>query len=174
MAKSSQPKSSQPKTESVPPLAAADVGPGFTATFLYYFTSATLLATLVATKGLNLSLASGLPQQLGLVVGLAAGAAGGYFNRTVALSIAAPNTARTRAKVEAALSDMGYSLDAPNPAISEPATGEASSPLSVYVRSPLRRLLSGRIYIQQDGNQLTMASRAGHMRQLQRRLSELS
>lgn len=159
-------KSSRVKAESAPPLEAEGVGPGFTATFLYYFTSATLLATLVATKGLALSLGTGLPQQLGLGVGLAAGAVGGYFNRTVALSMAAPNTARTRAKVESALSEMGYSLDE-----SEPPADGAGAPLNVYVRSPLRRLLSGRIYIQQDGNQLTVASRAGHIRQLQRRLN---
>lgn len=157
-----------PPTESAPPhqasetLQAADVGPGAIATFLYYFTSTTLLTSFVAFKGLNLSFATGLPQQLGLLAGLVAGGLGAYFNRTIAITIAAPNSDRTLSEVEAVLQDMGYSL-------SETVEDEAMV-VRVYQRQPLRQLLSGQIYLQQQADQLTVASRAGQVRQLQRRL----
>lgn len=157
------PAAAKPPTETLAD--ASDFGPGFTATFLYYFASASILTALVATRGLNVSMATGLPQQLGVIVGLLAGWAGGYFNRTVALSIAAPNR-RALAQVEAALNEMGYHL---SEAESPQDEGE---PVRVYVRSPLRQLLSGRVYLQQEGKSLTVASRAVHLRNLQRRLSD--
>ncbi|MEO0409024.1 MAG: hypothetical protein AAF289_16900 [Cyanobacteria bacterium P01_A01_bin.135] len=144
-------------------LQAADVGPGAIATFLYYFTSTTLLASFVAFKGLNLSFATGQPQVLGLLAGLLAGGLGAYFNRTVATAIATPNSDRTLVEVEAVLEDLGYSLG-------ETVTDEAMV-VRIYQRSPLRQLLSGQIYLQQQSQQLIIASRAGQVRQLQRRLN---
>ncbi len=166
-------KSPRFETKSTAPttLEATDVGPGFTATFLYYFTSATLLATLVAARGLNLSFGTGLPQQLGLAVGLVAGGLGGYFNRTAAISISAPPGSASLAQVNGVLDEMGYHLDE---ADSASVDVSLDSPLRVYVRSPLRQLLSGRVYVQQDDNQLTIASRAMHLRDLQRRLARSS
>ncbi|MGF1538585.1 MAG: hypothetical protein ACFB4J_19155 [Elainellaceae cyanobacterium] len=143
---------------------ASDFGPGFTATFLYYFTSAAILTALVAARGLNVSLASGVPQQLGLIVGLLAGWAGGYFNRTVELSVVLPKR-RALGQVEEALGEMGYGL-------AESAQWDEGNPVRIYQRSPLRQLLSGRIYLQQADSQITVAGRAGHLRDLRRRLSE--
>jgi len=152
-------------------LQASDVGPGAFATFLYYFTSTTILAALVAVRGLDMSVTTGVPQRLGLMVGLLAGGLGIYFNRTATISIAAPNGDRTLGEVEAALAEIGYRLDQAELELSSEATGSSEIPLRVYQRAALGRLLSGRVYIQQMENQLIIASRAVHLRQLQRQLN---
>ena len=142
-------------------LQAADVGPGAVPTFLYYFTSATLLTSFVALKGLNLSFATGGPQQLGLLGGLLAGGIGAYFNRTVAIALAAPESGQARTGVEAVLADMGYHLSE--------TVDDDGMVVQVYERSALRQLLSGRIYLQRQ-DQCIVAGRAGQLRQLQRRM----
>ncbi|MGB3612160.1 MAG: hypothetical protein WBA10_00090 [Elainellaceae cyanobacterium] len=159
----------QPRTDPKPAdaaLKASDVGPGAFATFLYYFTSTTILSALVVVRGLDLSVTTGVPQRLGLMVGLLAGALGVYFNRTVTLEVAASNSDRTLAEIEAALSELGYSLDEAALA----AADDTDLPFRVYQRSALGKLLSGRVYVQQAKNQLIVASRAVHLRQLRRQL----
>jgi hypothetical protein len=133
-------------------------GPGFASTFLYYFVTTTLVATFVVSQGLGLKISSGYPSQIGLVIGIFAGLLGGYMNRTMSCSIAFDDKETFKNTLKEALDDMGYrhAYDDEN--------------VSVYVRSPIRQLLSGKIFVQFDEKDVTIASRSVHIKDLQRRL----
>jgi len=133
-------------------------GPGFAATFLYYFATTGVIFTLVAMQGLGLSTTSGLPQQLGIAGGVVAGLIGAYFNRTLTITVPFQNRKKFLATLETALNAMGY----------QQVTEEDDS--RVYQRSNLSKWLSGKIYVQLEKNQATIASRAVHIRQLQKGL----
>lgn len=133
-------------------------GPGFAATFLYYFAATGVIFTLVAMQGMGFSSASGLPQQLGLAGGLIAGLIGAYFNRTITIAIPFQNQKKFKATLEATLNAMGYQQ------VSE------EDDIRIYERSNLSRWLSGKIYVQLEKDQATIASRAVHIRQLQKGL----
>lgn len=133
-------------------------GPGFAATFLYYFATTGVIFTLVAIQGLGFSPASGLPQQLGIAGGVVAGVVGAYFNRTLTITAPFQNRKNFLATLETALNAMGYQQ------ISE------EDNTRVYERSNLSKWLSGKIYVQVEKNQATIASRAIHIRQLQKGL----
>ncbi|MEB3355872.1 MAG: hypothetical protein VKK04_04045 [Synechococcales bacterium] len=148
-------------TLSSEPADASPFGPGFWATFLYYFTSMALLSTLLAAKGLGLGVSTGIPQQLGLVAGLMAGGLGGYFNRTTAIALPISNQKTFLKTLNEALEAMGYY---PNPEL------DWEEGVRVYERSPLRKVFSGRVYVQLEAQRAIVASRAMHIRSLKRRL----
>jgi hypothetical protein len=133
-------------------------GPGFLPTFLYYFTGATIIFTLLAVKGLGLSLETGIPAQLGVVSGLIVGGVGTYLNQTTTFSIQFRDRKKFLKELKTSLNELGY----------EP-TSEVDG-IQIYERSSVRKLLSGRIYIQLEGNQATIAGRAASMRRLQKAL----
>ncbi len=133
-------------------------GPGFTSTFLYYFVTTTLLSTFIASQGLGMKISTGYPSQIGLVIGLLAGLLGGYMNRSVSFSVAFDDQETFKDTLNEALDAMGYghAYDDEN--------------ISVYVRSPIRQLLSGKIFVQFDEKDATISSRSVHIKDLQRRL----
>lgn len=133
-------------------------GPGFAATFLYYFASTGVIFTLVAMQSLGLSSTVGLPQQLGIAGGLVGGLVGAYFNRSRTIVVPFQNRKQFLATLEPALNAMGYQQVA------------QEGDLCTYERSNLSKWLSGKIYIQFEKNQATIASRALHIRQLQKML----
>ncbi|MGF1499909.1 MAG: hypothetical protein ACFB8W_24235 [Elainellaceae cyanobacterium] len=148
-------------TSSPEPADASPFGPGFFATFLYYFASMALLSTFVAIKGLGLGISTGIPQQLGLVAGVVAGVLGGYFNRTMAIALPIQNQTKFLNTLNQTLEAMDYH---PNPEL------DWEDGVRVYERSPLRKLFSGRVYVQIEAQQAIIASRAVHVRNLRRRL----
>lgn len=133
-------------------------GPGFAATFLYYFATTGIIFTLVAMQSMELSTASGVPQQLGIAGGVVAGLVGVYFNRSQTIAIPLQNQKQFLATLEPALNAMGYQQ-----------TSEADN-IRIYERSNLSKWLSGKIYVQLEKDQATIASRAIHIRQLQKGL----
>jgi hypothetical protein len=133
-------------------------GPGFTATFLYYFATTGVIFTLVAMQSMGLSPTSGLPQQLGIAGGLVAGLIGAYFNRSMTIAVPLSNQKKKLAPLETALRTMGYQQ------VSEEDT------VRVYERSNLSKWLSGKIYVQIEKDQATIAGRAVHIRRLQKEL----
>lgn len=133
-------------------------GPGFTATFLYYFVTTTLVATFVVSKGLGLPISSGYPSQIGLAIGLVAGLLGGYMNQSTSCSIAFDDPDTFKETLTSALDDMGYSHAYDDEGV------------SVYTRSPLRQLLSGKIFVKFETGEVTVTSRSVHIKDLQRRL----
>lgn len=131
-------------------------GPGFLPTFLYYFTSTAILITLIASKGMGFGMDTGLPQQLGLAGGVIAGGLGAYFNRTTTLSVQFRNRKTFFNELERTLKQLGYQR-----------TSEDEG-LYIYERSNLSKWLSGKIFVQMEGNSATIASRATNIRQLQK------
>lgn len=133
-------------------------GPGFSATFLYYFASTGVIFTLVAMQSMGLHSAAGLPQQLGIAGGVVGGLVGAYFNRSMTIVVPFQNQKQFLSTLEAALNSMGY--------------GQVSQEedVHVYERSNLSKWFSGKIYVQMEKQQATIASRAVHIRQLQKGL----
>ena len=136
-----------------------EYGPGFVSTFLYYFVMTALVGTFVAWKGLGLGISTGAPQQLGILVGLFAGALGGYVNRTVSFSVAFDNKDDFEKTLDEALDAMGYHHVRDN-----------DNGVSVYERSPVRQLLSGKVFVKFENGEATIASRSIHIWGLRRRL----
>ncbi len=130
-------------------------GPGFLATFLYYFSTTAILTTFVASQGLHLNVSTGIPQQFGLLTGLVAGLLGGYFNRTATLSASFKNRDKFLQELDQTLTEMGYQQIDP-----------IDENVLVYQRSGLRKLLSGKIFVQLEEGTAAIASRSRQVRSL--------
>ncbi|MEO0489246.1 MAG: hypothetical protein AAF215_23825 [Cyanobacteria bacterium P01_A01_bin.123] len=141
---------------------APSFGPGFFLTFLYYFSSTTLLASLVAAQSLHIPYGTGIPMQMGAAVGVFGGLLGGYLNRSATITVPFTSRKRFLPQLNATLTDMGYTktktLDDDN--------GE----IWVYQRSILRQLLSGKIYVQMSDKTATITSRIVHLRGIRKGL----
>ena len=133
-------------------------GPGFLPTFLYYFSGTALVSTLLAMRALDVSLNTGIPNQLGLIAGVFGGAVGAYFNRSVVLDVPFKHRKKFLKTLNVALAEMGYKLSSD--------TEDAI----VYQRSPLRQLLSGKVFVQITGQTATICSRSVHIKGLRKRL----
>ncbi|NJL40076.1 MAG: hypothetical protein HC899_27450 [Leptolyngbyaceae cyanobacterium SM1_4_3] len=133
-------------------------GPGFGATFLYYFTSTAILFTLVSSQALGVDMGSGIPQQVGLVGGLVAGLMGAYFNRTTTLSVTFKGKKAFLANLNTVLSQMGYQQKS------------EEDDLLVYERSALGRFLSGKVYVQIEPEKATIASRSLQLKRIQKQI----
>lgn len=141
-------------------LAVSDIskGPGFLPTFLYYFSGTALVTTLLAVKTLDISLNTGAPNQLGLIAGLFGGLLGAYFNRSVTLEVPFKSKKSFLNTLNASLAEMGY----------EPRLNIED--VVVYQRPSLRRLLSGRVFVQIADNAAIISSRSIHIKGLKKRL----
>lgn len=137
-------------------------GPGFASTFMYYFVATAFVTTFMASRALSITISTGLPQQLGLVVGLFAGGLGGYFNRTIEFSMTAAKPAKMMKELEGKLADMGYKKVETSKGLDDDVT--------VYERSAIGRLVSGKVYVVLEDGSVTIASRAVHIRRLRKLL----
>lgn len=131
-------------------------GPGFLPTFLYYFATTAIVFTLVVAKGTGAGMDTGLPQQVGAIGGVVAGLIGAYFNQTKTISVKFQNQKTFLKQLEQALNQMGYQQVAEEDGI------------RIYERLNLAKWLSGKIYVQLEQNTATIASRATHIRGLQK------
>ncbi|MBD1910105.1 MULTISPECIES: hypothetical protein [unclassified Leptolyngbya] len=130
-------------------------GPGTAATFLYYFTSTAVVFTLIAAKALGAGI-DGVPQQVGLLGGLLGGLVGAYFNRTITFTVETNGKDAASKKLMQALKAMGYEKKSD-------ADG-----IALYERSGPSKLLSGKVFVHQEGKNATIASRAIHVKALKR------
>ncbi len=135
-------------------------GPGLVATFLYYFTSAAVAVSFVVARSTGLGLETGIPQQFGAISGLVAGAIGVYFNRTAQFSLSVQSQKKWLSRVESALAPYGYQL-----VLTE-------DNLRVYEREGWSKWFSGRIFVQIEGSEVTIASRAATVRALKQIILE--
>lgn len=129
-------------------------GPGLAATFLYYFTSTAVVLTLVASESSGLSVNTGIPQQIGALGGLIAGVLGTYFNRTLSFSVPVESRKKFLNQLESTLTGMGY----------QKVSDEEG--VQTYQRSDWSKWFSGRIFVQMEDQQATIASRAITVRSL--------
>jgi hypothetical protein len=130
-------------------------GPSFLTTFIYYFATTALILTLVISQSTGLAIASGIPQQVGAIGGVLVGLVGIYFNRSVMVTAHFSDRKKFLTELEAILTTMDYKL----------LTEEED--IRVYERSGFRKWLSGRVFVQLEKQQATIATRAVHMRCLE-------
>lgn len=83
------------------------MGPGWVPTFLYYFVCTTLIVSFVAEQGTE-AIQMGNPYPIGIFCGLVAGSLGAYFNSHITISLPIKNRGAFLAKLNAALTEMGY------------------------------------------------------------------
>lgn len=149
-----------------------EFGPGFFATFLYYFTSAAVAISFVVARSTGLGLETGIPEQFAAVGGLIAGAIGVYFNRTAQFSLSVRGRKKFLNELDSTLAQYGYqqAADISDEEISEKDSAEKDAPnsLRIYERSGLSKWLSGRIFVQIEEAQVTLSSRAATIRALKR------
>lgn len=131
-------------------------GPGIAATFLYYFTSTAVVITFVASRAIGLGIDTGVPQQVGALGGLLAGILGTYFNRTTSFTVPVQSQKKFWNELESTLSQLGYQQVAEEEGI------------RTYQRSSFSKWFSGRIFVQLEQQQATIASRAITIRQLKK------
>lgn len=131
-----------------------EFGPGVAVTFLYYFTSTAVVLAFVVSQALDISVSTGIPQQFGAIGGLVAGLLGSYFNRTVSFTVSIKGQKQFLNRLESTLNEMGYQQ------ISD------EEGVRIYERSSLSKWFSGRIFVQTEGDQATIASRAIAVRSL--------
>lgn len=133
-------------------------GPGFLSTFLYYFTATAVITIFAASKAFSLGVYTGLPQQLGLVLGIMGGLAGGYFNRTVDFSVPFKNRNEFLSNLDRTMTALGY----------EKTSQEED--LLIYQRIAMARFLSGKVFVQLEPKQATVASRLIQVRKLRKQI----
>ncbi len=146
-----------------------EFGPGAAATFLYYFASTAVAITFVMSRSTGLGVGTGLPEQVGAVGGLVAGLLGLYFNRTAQFSLPLQGRKKFLNELDTVLAQYGYQ-PVPSDQL-EQLTAETSGSLRVYERSGASKWLSGRIFVQVEDQQVTLASRAGTVRALKKILA---
>jgi hypothetical protein len=134
-------------------------GPGLVATFLYYFSSTAVVLTFVTIQSTGLNLATGIPQQVGGLGGLIAGVLGTYFNRTLSFSVPVEGRKKFLNQLESTLTGMGYEKIADEEGV------------QTYQRSSFSKWFSGRIFVQVEDQQATIASRAITVRNLKKVLT---
>lgn len=137
-------------------------GPGATSTFLYYFSTTSLVVSIAASRALHVGWGTSAPQQIGLLGGLLAGGLGAYFNRTTSFTIPLKTKGDRGAflsRLVDTMSQLGYQQK------------EQDGELYVYERQNLGKYLSGKVFVMLEAEQATIASRAIQVRQVQSALS---
>lgn len=149
-----------------------DFGPGVAVTFLYYFSSTAVVIAFVVSRALDISVSTGIPQQFGALGGLIAGGLGAYFNRTVRFELPIKSEKQFFNRLEPILTNLGYQpIEAGEAETEEAEDAEPVAGLRVYERTSLSKWFSGRIFVQVEGQQATIASRAVVIRTLKQVLT---
>jgi len=138
-------------------------GPGFFTTFAYYFGLTAILGCVAASRAMGLPYNHPASVQAGLLLGLFAGGAGVLFNRSVALELPLPKNARERTALQQQLSQALEQL------FFEALDVEREDGVEVYQR-PTGAWLSGRLYVQQDAEQVRIVGRSSVMKKLKAKL----
>jgi hypothetical protein len=147
-----------PETTDDRPSLILPTGPGFALTSLYYFSGSVLVALVLATKTFGIGV-TGVSGELALAVGAVGGLLGGFYNHTMTMEVPFTNRKTFLRSLEATLEELGYTL------------ATESDGVRVYQRNTIRQLFSGKIYLQCQDGVATLASRAIHIRTLQKRIS---
>ena len=138
-------------------------GPGVFTTFAYYFGLTAILGCVAASRAMGMPYSHPSAVQAGLLLGMFAGVAGVLFNRSVTLELPLPKKARERTalqqEVEQVLGQLFF----------ETVEVEREDKVEVY-QKPSGAWLSGRLYVQQDAEQLRIIGRANVMKKLEAKL----
>jgi len=137
-------------------------GPGLWSTFLYYFTSSSLIAVFAITQGLHTESDPSLhfyPYIGGLVFGLLAGSTGAYFNRHISITINSKKPHRLEQHLINQLIQNSYQL-----------VGELEG-FTIYQRPNLSGVFSGKLFYQLNENNVIISGRATQVKALRNYLN---
>ncbi|MGB0562765.1 MAG: hypothetical protein ACPGVO_13325 [Spirulinaceae cyanobacterium] len=135
-------------------------GPGLLLTFLYYFSTATLIADLALSQQFKLGVNDRATLQLSLFVGIATGLVGLYMNRSRTLNFTVGNQRRFTSQLETALAEMGF------------GNKEDGEDYTIYSQSGWQRWFGGKILVKIERQAVTITSRADNIRQLEPRMKK--
>ncbi len=138
-------------------------GPGVFTTFAYYFGLTAILGGVAASRAMGLPYNHPTSVQAGLLLGLFAGGVGVMLNRSVALELPLPKKARERTAFQQQLTQALEQL------FFETLEVEREDRVEVYQR-PTGAWLSGRLYVQQEAEQVRIVGRASIMKKLKAKL----
>lgn len=134
-------------------------GPGFVATFLFYFVGTTFIATFVLSQGAGLEEISN-PYQVVILFGLTVGLASAYFNSHQTLTLPIKNRGAFLKKLKETLKQLGYE-----------ESGQLEE-VTIYTRPIPSSFFSGKLYVQIEKDAATISGRANKIRLLQKRIEQ--
>jgi hypothetical protein len=138
-------------------------GPGIFTTFAYYFGLSSFLGCFAAASAMGVPYNHPVAVQAGLLLGLFAGGAGTMLNRSLALELPMPQKAMDRTAFQQRFSQVLMDLSF------ELVEGKREDAVEIY-RRPTGAWLSGRIYVQQDQQQIRVVGRANLIQKLEAKL----
>lgn len=136
------------------------IGPGASFTFLYYFVTAGVIASLFTARLYGISLTAPLPEAAGLAGGAIAGLLGVFFNRSRSLEIAFTSKRKFRQQLNDLMAGMGYTLD------------ETHGTVERYQKPNASRWFAGDILVQQKDKSAVFVSRASNIRTVAKNLEQ--
>jgi hypothetical protein len=137
-------------------------GPGVIPTFLYYFTSTTLIVVFVISRGLDPTeqfAISNNPFPIGIVLGVVAGGLGAYFNRYESVEVPIKNRGADLKLLTETLATLGYT------------EAEKIDPVTVYERPFPRNIFAGKLLIRINENSVEVSGRANRIRAFRKMIS---
>lgn len=135
-------------------------GPGFAVTFLYYFSTTTLIVTFLVAQETHVNFLAPANFQMGIVTGTLVGLVAAYFNHNITIDIEFKKKRTFINKLNQALSQMG--LD------EQMQVGD----FVVYYKSGLKKFLSGKISIKMEKKSAIIMGRSSQVKQLKRNLDQ--
>ena len=128
--------------------------PEFSLTFFYYFSVTNLIVVIVFSQRMGISWLDPSIYQLGILIGIITGILGANFNRNVTVTAPVQGKKVFLRTLNEILAEMGF---------------EAKSELegfTVYQKSTLATLFSGRVFVKIEGKLATIIGRASTIRKL--------
>jgi hypothetical protein len=128
--------------------------PGFWLTFAYYFVVTNLIAVAIVSQRLGISWRDPSIYQIGILVGLTTGLLGANFNRNVTITIPIKRQSVFLKTLNEILTAQGF---------------EETSQLedfTVYQKSALATLFSGRVFVKIEGKTATIMGRASVIKKI--------
>jgi hypothetical protein len=122
--------------------------PGFWLTFLYYFSVTNLIVILVISQGMRISFYDQSLYQLSVLIGLIAGLLGANFNRSVTISASFKNQKIFLKTLNETLAEIGFT---PKSQVED---------FTVYEKSAIKTLFSGKIFVHIEKNSATIIGRS--------------
>ena len=132
------------------------MGPGYVPTFLYYFVGTTFIAVFVLSKGADDLTFN--PFQVAVPFGLVVAGFGAALNSHRTISLPIKNKGGFVKSLNEALAELGYQ---------ETSTLDE---FTVYQRSGLGKVFSGKLFINLDNKTATISGRSTNLKVLEKKL----
>ena len=137
-------------------------GPGFAVTFLYYFSTTTLIIAFLVAQKANVNFLSPANFQMGIVVGTLVGLVAAYFNHNITIEFEFKKKHTFTTKLNQALSKMGFDEQ------------RQVEDFVVYYKSGVKKLFSGKISIKIEKKSARIMGRSSQVKQLRQNIKLLT